>query len=192
MYAHGSCLYVHNDSTLLFVVSISLHAQRYIPAWESVPGTRYRSPRVTVFRYSEHQVPVVHNIGSSWWRTGCTTSSTGTDFTNQDSVHLIRVVQVWLARFYKTGILQRIWSRWINSIQPIRICVVTRELTLESFRTENYSAKHTYARLQVYENVFARTNSDSNILATVEKADRVDFLEEDCSTSTGFHEEWNR
>ena len=66
---------------------------------------------------------------------------------------------------------------------------MTRELTLESFRTENYSAKHTYARLQVYENVFARTNSDSNILATVEKADRVDFLEEDCSTSTGFHEE---
>ena len=44
----------------------------------------------------------------------------------------------------------------------------------------------------VYKNVFARTNSDSNILATVEKADRVDFLEEDCSTSTGFHEEWNR
>ena len=36
---------------------------------------------------------------------------------------------------------------------------------------------------------FAHTNSDSNILATVEKADRVDFLEEDCSTSTGFHEE---
>ena len=29
MYAHGSCLYVHNESTLLFVVSISLHAQRY-------------------------------------------------------------------------------------------------------------------------------------------------------------------
>jgi len=50
---------------------------------------------------------------------------------------------------------------------------VTREHTLESF--ENYSAKHTYAKLQVYENVFPRTNSDSNILATVEKADRVDF-----------------
>ena len=50
---------------------------------------QYRSPRVTVFRYSEHQV--VHNIGSSWWRTGCTTDSTGTDFTNQYSVHLIRV-----------------------------------------------------------------------------------------------------
>ena len=58
---------------------------------------------------------------------------------------------------------------------------------MESFRTENYSAKQTYARLQVYENVFALTNS---VLATVEKADRVDFLEEDCSTtSTGFHEE---
>ena len=50
-----------------------------------------------------------------------------------------------------------------------------RELALESFRTSNYSAKHTYARLQVYENVFARTNSDSKILATVEKADRVFF-----------------
>ena len=36
---------------------------------------------------------------------------------------------------------------------------------------------------------FAHTNSDSNILATVEKADRVDFLEEDCSTSAGFHED---
>ena len=36
---------------------------------------------------------------------------------------------------------------------------------------------------------FAHTNSDSNILATVEKADRVDFLEEDCSTSTGFHDD---
>ena len=66
---------------------------------------------------------------------------------------------------------------------------MTRELTLESFRTENYSAKHTYARLQVYKNVFARTSSDSNILATVEKANQVDFLEEDCPTSTGFHEE---
>ena len=75
----------------------------------------------------------------------------------------------------------------INSIQPIRICVVMRELTLESFRTENYSAKHSYARLKVYENDFARTNSDSNILNTVEKADRVDFLEEDCSTSTGLY-----
>ena len=92
-----------------------------------------------------------------------------TDFTCRNPIHLIHVVQVWLARFYKTGILQRIWSRWINSIQPIRICVVTRELSLESFRTKNYSAKHTYARLLVYENVFARTNSHSNILTTVEK-----------------------
>ena len=66
---------------------------------------------------------------------------------------------------------------------------MTRDLTLESFRTKNYSAKHTYAILQVYENVFARTNSVSNILATVEKADLVEFLEEDYSTSTGFHEE---
>jgi hypothetical protein len=140
MYAHGSCLYVHNESTLLFVLSISLHAQRCIPVCKSI-----RSPRVTVFRYSEHQV--VHNIVS--WRTGCTTGTTGTDFTNQYSVHLIHVAQVWLARFYKTGILQQIWSRWINSIQPIRICVGTWELTLESFRNENYSAKHTYARLQV-------------------------------------------
>ena len=37
----------------------------------------------------------------------------------------------------------------------------------------------------IYENIVVHTNSDSNILATVEKADRVDFLEEDCSTSTG-------
>ena len=59
-------------------------------------------------------------------------------------------------------------------------------------QTEDYSAKHTYARLQVYENVFARTNSDSNILVTVEKTDRVDFLEEDCSSSTGFHEDKSR
>ena len=70
------------------------------------------------------------------------------------------------------------------------MCVlVMRELTLESFWTENYSAKHTYARLLVYESVFARSNSDSNILATVEKADRVDFLEEDYSTSMGLHKE---
>ena len=27
MYAHGSCLYVDNESTLLFVVSISLNTQ---------------------------------------------------------------------------------------------------------------------------------------------------------------------
>ena len=44
----------------------------------------------------------------------------------------------------------------------------------------------------VYKNVFVCTNSDSNILATVEKADRVDFLEEDCSTSMGFHEDSSR
>ena len=38
----------------------------------------------------------------------------------------------------------------------------------------------------VYKNVFVCTNSDSNILATVEKADRVDFLEEDCLHLPGF------
>jgi hypothetical protein len=32
---------------------------------------------------------------------------------------------------------------------------------------------------------FAYTNSDSNILATVEKANWVTFIEEDCSTSVG-------
>ena len=41
----------------------------------------------------------------------------------------------------------------------------------------------------VYENAFAHTNSDSNNLATVEKADQVDFSEKDCSTSVGFHED---
>ena len=41
----------------------------------------------------------------------------------------------------------------------------------------------------VYKNVLARTNSNANILSGVEKADRVDFLEEDCSTSTGFHDD---
>ena len=56
-----------------------------------------------------------------------------------------------------------------------------------NFKTKNYSAKHTpYARILVYENVFAHTNSDSNILATVEKADQVDFLGKDGSTSAGF------
>ena len=66
---------------------------------------------------------------------------------------------------------------------------MTRQLTLESFLIENYwyaAAKHAYA---VYKNVFTRSNSVSNFLATVEKADRVDFLEYDCSTSTGFHED---
>ena len=80
-------------------------------------------------------------------------------------------------------------SKFSSTNQNMCSDVVTWELTLESFRTENYSAKHTYAKLQVYENVFARTNSDSNILVTVEKTDRVDFLEEDCSTSTGFHDD---
>ena len=60
---------------------------------------------------------------------------------------------------------------------------------MESFRTEKYGGKNTYAGLLVYKNPFTRTNSDSNILATVEKADRVDFLEEVCSTSKGFHKE---
>ena len=59
---------------------------------------------------------------------------------------------------------------------------------MESFRTEKYGGKNTYAGLLVYKNPFTRTNSDSNILATIEKADQVDFLEEDSSTSTGFHE----
>jgi hypothetical protein len=37
----------------------------------------------------------------------------------------------------------------------------------------------------VYENILIRTNSDSDILAIVEKANQVDFLEEDYSTSVG-------
>ena len=40
-----------------------------------------------------------------------------------------------------------------------------------------------------YDNIFAFTNSVSNILATVEKANQVNFLEEDCSTLAGFHED---
>ena len=36
------------------------------------------------------------------------------------------------------------------------------------------------------------SNSDSTILVTVEKANQVDFLEEDCSTSAGFYEDLNR
>ena len=40
MYAHGSCLYIDNESRLLFVVSISLHAQRYIPVCKSVPESQ--------------------------------------------------------------------------------------------------------------------------------------------------------
>jgi hypothetical protein len=31
----------------------------------------------------------------------------------------------------------------------------------------------------IYKNLFTRTNSDSDILVTIEKADQVDFLEED-------------
>jgi hypothetical protein len=75
-----------------------------------------------------------------------------------------------------------------NSIQPIRICVVTRELTLESFRTELFSKTYLRKTLSLRQRL-ARANSDSNILATVEKTDWVDFLEEDCSTSTGFHDD---
>ena len=78
----------------------------------------------------------------------------------------------------------------VRIVVSLPTCVVMRELTLESSRTENYAAKHTYARLHVYKNSFARTNSDSNILVTVEKADRVDFSEDDCTT--GFHEDKNR
>ena len=40
MYAHGSCLYVYIESSLLDVVSISLHAQRYIPVCKSVPESQ--------------------------------------------------------------------------------------------------------------------------------------------------------
>ena len=39
--------------------------------------------------------------------------------------------------------------------------------------------------------VFACTISDANILATVEKAYRFDFLKENCSASVGFHEDYN-
>ena len=63
------------------------------------------------------------------------------------------------------------------------------ELTLKSFRTENCSAKIPTQDSKSTRTFVACTNSDSNILATVEKADRVDFLDEDCSTSTRFHEE---
>jgi hypothetical protein len=41
-----------------------------------------------------------------------------------------------------------------------------------------------------YDNIFAFTNSVSNTLATDEKkANQVNFLEEDCSTLAGFHED---
>ena len=40
MYAHGSCLYLDNESKLLYVVSISLHAKRYIPVCKSVPESQ--------------------------------------------------------------------------------------------------------------------------------------------------------
>ena len=66
------------------------------------------------------------------------------------------------------------------------------ELTLDSFRAENYSANIPTQDYISYETVFARPISDSNILATVEKAYGVDFLEEDCSTYTGFHDNSNR
>ena len=42
---------------------------------------------------------------------------------------------------------QIIETNTICSIQPIRICVVTWELMMESLRTENYTGKYTYARL---------------------------------------------
>ena len=40
MYAHGSCLFVYIESKLPDVISISLHAQRYIPVCESVPESQ--------------------------------------------------------------------------------------------------------------------------------------------------------
>ena len=78
MHAHGSCLYVNIESTFLYVVSISLNAPRCIPVCKSVPESQSN---------------------------GISTGSTGSDFANQYSVHSIRVVQVWLARFYNTGMI---------------------------------------------------------------------------------------
>ena len=40
MYAHGSWLDVSIESTLLYVASIPLHAQRYIPVCKSVPESQ--------------------------------------------------------------------------------------------------------------------------------------------------------
>ena len=51
MYAHGSCLYVDNESMLLYVVSISLHAQRYIQLCESAPVPWYQVPSTGVPEY---------------------------------------------------------------------------------------------------------------------------------------------
>ena len=48
MYAHGSCLYVYIESSLLHVISISLHAQRYIPVCESVPVLESQSNGISV------------------------------------------------------------------------------------------------------------------------------------------------
>ena len=51
MYAHGLCLYVYIESTSLYVVSISLHAQRYIPVLsesESVPVPESQSNGISV------------------------------------------------------------------------------------------------------------------------------------------------
>ena len=71
------------------------------------------------------------------------------------------------------------------------MCSDTAGLTKESFWIENYAAKHTYARIEVYKNIFGCSNSDSNILVSncPEKSIRS-TLEEDCSTSVmGFHDD---
>ena len=54
MYAHGSCLYVDDESKLLFVVLIPLlHTQRCIPVFKSVPESQ--SNGILVLRVLESQ-----------------------------------------------------------------------------------------------------------------------------------------
>ena len=69
-----------------------------------------------------------------------------------------------------------------NSRSPIILYMWKRALTMEFFGQESLGLKIPAHDHYSDNDVLAHSNSDSDILATVEKADFVEFLDDDSST----------
>ena len=77
-----------------------------------------------------------------------------------------------------------------NSCCPIILYMWKRALTMEFFVQEIIRLNIASQDYHSDDDVLANSDSDSDILETVEKADSVEFLEDDSSTLVGFEEEW--
>ena len=76
-----------------------------------------------------------------------------------------------------------------NWTWPIKIFIVKRALTMEFFVQAIVRRKIESQDSYSDDDVSAISDSDSDVLLTVEKADIVEFLDDDSSTLAGFEEE---